>query len=168
LSEAARQMEDLISRLEDARIKRESSKQPTQFDFKTGDFTSHKGTLAAPLKGTVISGYGWKTDKITKLKSFSPGIEIKGKPKAVVQAVASGVVAYVGNLRGYGNFIIIEHEDGFYSTYAGVDSPAAVQNQIMAKGGKLGIAPSGIIKFELRQGRESLDPVEWISIDSFK
>ena len=42
------------------------------------------------------------------------------------------------------------------------------QNQIVDKGDKLGVTIDGKIKFELRQGREPLDPVEWIRIDSFK
>jgi septal ring factor EnvC (AmiA/AmiB activator) len=168
LSEAARQMEDLIVRLEQARREREAAEIPSQFDFRTGNFVSYKGALTAPIRGEITKSFGWKVDPITKLKSFSPGIDIKAKKNTPVKAVASGVVAYVGNLRGYGNFVIIEHEDGFYSTYAGLGNPVIVQNQIVGKGSKLGIAPDGAVRFELRQGREPLDPVEWIAIDSFR
>lgn len=168
LTEAARQMEELVSRLEQARLDRERSSAPIDFNFETGHFGTYKGALYAPIKGTVTSGFGWKTDKITKLKSYSPGIEIKGTQNASVMAVAAGMVAYLGNLRGYDNFVIIEHEDGYYSTYAGLDNLRVVQNQIVDKGDKLGSAPNGTIKFELRQGREPLDPVEWILFDSFK
>lgn len=168
LTEAARQMEDLVARLEQARLDREKSSSMTDFDFTTGHFATYKGSLFAPIKGAVTNGFGWKTDKITKLKSFSPGIEIKGAPKGSVISVAAGMVAYIGNLRGYDNFVIIEHEDGYYSTYAGLDNLTVIQNQIVDKGDRLGNAPTGIIKFELRQGREPLDPVEWILIDSFK
>jgi len=168
LAEAARQMEELISRLEQARLDRERASAPIDFNFETGNFITYKGGLATPLKGKVVSSFGWKTDKITKLKSYSPGIEVAGKAKAQVLAVASGMVAYIGNLRGYDNFVIVEHEDGYYSTYAGLDDLRVVQNQIIYKGDKLGITSDGKIKFELRQGREPLDPIEWIKIDSFK
>ncbi|UCD95555.1 MAG: peptidoglycan DD-metalloendopeptidase family protein [Candidatus Zixiibacteriota bacterium] len=168
LSEAARQMEDLIVRLEEARRERETARTPSQFDFKTGNFISYKGGLTAPAKGEIIKSFGWKLDPVTKLKSFSPGIEIKGKNNAPVTAVASGVVAYIGNLRGYDNFVIVEHEDGFYSTYAGLDNLVVVVNQIVAKGSMLGGALDGAVRFELREGRQPLDPVEWIRIDSFK
>jgi len=124
--------------------------------------------LPAPLKGTVTSSFGWKTDKITKLKSYSPGIEIKGRKNTSVVSIAPGMVVYIGNLRGYDNFVIVEHEDGYYSTYAGLDDVRVVQNQIIGRGDKLGVVSNGEIKFELRQGREPLDPVEWIRIDSFK
>jgi len=168
LAEAARQMEELISRLEQARLDRERSSARIDFDFETGNFVSYKGGLPAPLKGTVTSSFGWKTDKITKLKSYSPGIEIKGRKNTSVVSIAPGMVVYIGNLRGYDNFVIVEHEDGYYSTYAGLDDVRVVQNQIIGRGDKLGVVSNGEIKFELRQGREPLDPVEWIRIDSFK
>ncbi|HHI02141.1 MAG TPA: hypothetical protein ENL22_01300 [candidate division Zixibacteria bacterium] len=167
LSETARQMEDLIARLEKARMEREGSDILTLFDFSTGNFLSYKGGLPAPLKGKITSGYGWKTDKVTFLKSFSPGIEITGKKKSAVNSVATGVVAYIGNLRGYGNFLIIEHEDGYYSMYSGLESLIVEENQVVTRGEKLGNTPTGVIKFELRQGRDPIDPIEWIKIDSF-
>lgn len=167
LSETARQMEDLIARLEKARKERDGSDLLLHFDFSTGNFLSYKGGLLAPLKGKVTSGYGWKTDKTTYLKSFSPGIEITGKKKSAISSVATGVVAYVGNLRGYGKFLIVEHEDGYYSMYSGLESLIVEENQVVTRGEKLGNTPTGVIKFELRQGRDPIDPIEWIKIDSF-
>jgi septal ring factor EnvC (AmiA/AmiB activator) len=168
LSAAAQQMEDLISRLENARLARARAEGQTQFDFNTGNFASYKGGLLAPLKGKILRNFGWKTDPVTKLKSFSPGIEIRGNKHASVIVIAEGVVTYIGNLRGYGNFVIVEHEDGFYSTYAGLDNLKVVQNQLVGRGKILGQTPTGIVKFELRQGRMALDPIMWVKIDSFK
>jgi septal ring factor EnvC (AmiA/AmiB activator) len=168
LSEAARQMEDLIARLEKARMERERANLPTTFDFSTGNFVSYKGGLPAPIKGTITSGYGWKTDPVTNLKSFSPGIELSGRKKSSIEAIAPGVVAYVGTLRGYGKFLIIEHEDGYYSMYSGLENLIVEQNQIVQRGEKIGNTATGVIKFELRKGRESIDPIGWLRIDSFK
>ncbi|SYZ74214.1 exported hypothetical protein [Candidatus Zixiibacteriota bacterium] len=168
LSEEAKQMEQLISRLEDARRRREESPRTTEFKFATGNFASYKGALLAPISGRITAGYGWKTDPVTKLKSFSPGIEIDGKVGAPIRAVADGVVAYVGALRGYGVFAIIEHEDGFYSTYAGLSRALVDKDQIVKRGESLGAAENGRVKFELRQGKDPLDPVEWIKLDNIK
>ncbi len=167
LSEAARQMEDLVARLEKERLARQESDIQTKFDFSTGNFASYKGNLLSPIKGKVTSGFGWKTDKITNLKSFSPGIEITGQKKSSVNSVAGGVIAYIGELRGYGNFLIVEHEDGYYSMYSGLENLLVEENQMINTGEKLGNAPTGIIKFELRMGREPVDPIEWIKIDAF-
>jgi len=167
LSAEAQQMEDLVSRLENARRQRGRAGRD-QFEFNTGNFANYKGGLMAPVRGKIITGFGWKTDKTTKLKSYSPGIVIKAKKNASVLASAPGVVSYIGNLRGYGNFIIIEHEDGFFSTYAGLDNIKVVANQLVDKGKILGLCSGGTVKFELRQGRSALDPVEWLAIDSLK
>jgi lipoprotein NlpD len=85
-----------------------------------------------------------------------------------VAAVASGTVAYVGNLRGYGNFIIINHDDRFYTTYAGITEVTVSVGEYVLAGNKLAeVAGEGVVKFELREGRTPLDPIEWISIESF-
>ncbi len=168
LSEAARQMEDLIAKLEIARQKREKSSSRADFSYNTGNFASYKGTLDLPLPGTISKAFGWSTNEVTKLKSFSPGIEISGKSNSAVKAVANGVVAYVGDLRGYGIFIILEHEDGYFSTYAGIDKPAVGKGEIVSEGENLGVSGPGMIKFELRRGKEPLDPVEWLKIADLK
>ncbi len=168
LSEEARQMEDVIAKLETARRQRDESAKKTGFKFATGNFSSYKGGLLAPMAGRITQAYGWKIDSVTKLKSFSPGITIAGKARTPVVAVADGVVAYVGNLRGYGVFVIVEHEDGYYSTYAGLDKSLVEMSQLISRGDQLGAAASGPIKFELRHSKDALDPVEWLKLDNLR
>ncbi|MCX6826104.1 MAG: peptidoglycan DD-metalloendopeptidase family protein [candidate division Zixibacteria bacterium] len=168
LSAEARQMEELIARLEKVRREREKSSEPTEFNFSTGNFATFKGRLLAPIDGRVIKGFGWSVDQLTKLRAFSPGIEMYGKKKDRVIAAADGVVAYIGDIRGYGIFVIVEHEDGYYSTYAGLDNLVVEQGQIVKRGEKLGTNAMGNIKFELRHGKESINPIEWIKIDYSK
>jgi septal ring factor EnvC (AmiA/AmiB activator) len=167
LSETARQMEELIARLESEREKR-AEKKGEAVILDAGNFIRNKGALPGPLEGKITQGFGWSSDPVTKLKSYSPGVEIVGNKNNSIAAIADGTVAYVGNLRGYGNFIIIEHEDGYYSTYAGLVNVTVELNQSVVRGEKLGQTPDGKIKFELRKGKESLDPIEWIKIDYFK
>jgi len=168
LSESARQIEDLIAQLELARQQRGKSSSATNFKYNTGNFASYKGKLPSPVAGTITKGFGWSIDNITKLKSFSPGIEISGRQNSTIKAIASGVVAYVGILRGYGTFIILEHEDGFFSTYAGIDNPSVEKGEILSEGEKLGVSESGMVKFELRRGKEPIDPVEWLNIGNIR
>ncbi len=81
--------------------------------------------------------------------------------------MASGKVAYAGTLRGYGNFVIVNHDHQYYTTYAGLGKIMVSENQYLQSGEKIGESGSdGTIKFELRQGREPLDPVEWIDFES--
>jgi len=166
LSQAAREMEKIIASLtEEPRTS--PTRQPDQ-PMAPSVIASMKGTLKAPAKGKIVVGFGKSIDPVTNLRSYSPGITIKGKAARNVRAVASGKVAYVGELRGYGNFVIVDHGDQYFSTYAGLSQTVATKGQLVQTGSLLAKADTdGLVRFELRQGREPLDPVKWIKLDSF-
>lgn len=163
LKQAAQEMQDIIARLEEARARR------TQETNRRGPsvFATLMGQLLSPYHGKITEAFGEHVDPVNRLKSFSPGITIKGKAHTPVYAVGSGTVAYAGNLRGYGNFIIISHDDQYYSTYAGLGEVLVSENQFVSSREKLGSSgQDGVVKFELRDGREPLDPVKWIDLES--
>jgi murein DD-endopeptidase MepM/ murein hydrolase activator NlpD len=164
LKQAAEEMESIVQRLLDEAAQRErAGNQRVSF------FAELKGTLLAPYKGRIIDSWGDKVDPVTNLRSTSPGIKIKGVAGRKVSSVASGTIAYVGELRGYGNFIIINHDDRFFTTYAGLTSVIVTTDQYILAGEKLGVSDSdGVIKFEIRDNMKTVDPVEWIQIESFQ
>lgn len=161
LSETERQMGELIARLEAK--DRDNSLQSRDESQMTGLFIAQKGRFKLPVQGKVISGFGWKTDKVSNLKSFSPGIEIQGKLNYNVRVVAPGVVAYIGDLRGYGKFVIVGHDDGYYTTYGGLNRVKVVLGQRIPLREPVGVTGSGPIKFEIRNGKESVDPIAWLN-----
>ena len=164
LQQAAREMEEIVERLERSRQQSEQERPSPENSV----FATLQGKLTAPFRGKIIQRFGEIVDPITNLRSFSPGIIIKGRPGGNVSAVSSGTVAYVGNLRGYGNFIIINHDDVYYSTYAGLGQTQVKKDQYVRSGTVLATsADDGQLRFELRQGSKPLDPVEWIRLDSF-
>ena len=166
LQQAAQEIERIIARIE--RLRQESPAAVSGQPSGPSVFATLQGQLLSPFRGKIVIGFGHSQDEITKLKSFSPGITIKGKPGRKVAAVADGTVAYVGNLRGYGNFVIINHDDRYYSTYGGLGKMSVGTNEYVLAGTTLAQAgKEGLVKFELRHGREPLDPVKWIRIDSF-
>jgi septal ring factor EnvC (AmiA/AmiB activator) len=167
LQQAAKEMEKIVARLE-AKQKERAEKAPeTQYEPSV-DFASLQGELRAPFKGNITVRYGSSVDATTKLKSFSPGITIQGDPGGNVAAVAAGEVAYTGNLRGYGNFVIINHDNEHYTTYAGLGRIFVATDQVLKAGDLVGSANAeGLVKFELRRGKQSINPADWIRIDTF-
>jgi septal ring factor EnvC (AmiA/AmiB activator) len=164
LEQAAREMEMILVRLEQERRDQPGKGRADGPSF----FVGMKGRLRSPYQGSIVSSFGPAVDKVTKLKSFSPGITLKGTPGGPVYTVAAGSVAYVGDLRGYGKFVIIDHDGQYFTTYAGLELPLVIVGELVATGMKIGSATGdGLVKFELRKGREPLDPVQWISIDAF-
>ena len=166
LNQVAEEIERVIVRLEKEREDRQRVNKQKVVEYSA--FSTLKGQLLSPVKGKVVIPFGSSKDPVTLLESFSPGITIKCRDKASVYAVAGGSVAYIGNLRSYGNFIIINHDELYYTTYGGLGETLVSQGQYLTSGTKLAIAGSDkMVKFELRKRREPLDPVKWIQIDSF-
>ncbi len=165
LEQAAREMEMIIARLEQERWQRRADEAGSG---APSVFASMQGQLPAPYRGVIVVPFGNRIDEVTNLKSFSPGITIKGKAGRPVMATASGEIAYVGKLRGYGNFIIINHDGEYYTTYAGLGAMYVAAAEYVRAGAKVAVSGAdGLVKFEIRQGREPLDPVKWVRIDSF-
>ncbi len=163
LEQAARDMEKIMARLETERLRKEQEAPRVE---GPSFFATLRGRLQMPIRGKIAGGFGNKVDPVTHLKSFSPGITIQAKAGGVVSSVAAGTVAYAGYLRGYGDFVIISHDNQYYSTYAGLDRIAVSEGQYLAERTAIGVAGSdGTVKFELRRGREPLDPLVWIDLD---
>ena len=114
-----------------------------------------------PTQGNVIQGFS-NTDGGNK------GVDISGSRGQAVKAAANGRVVYAGNaLRGYGNLIIIKHNDDFLSAYAHNDK-ILVSDQQEVKAGqeiaKMGSTATNAVKlhFEIRYKGKSVDPVRYL------
>jgi len=168
LQQSAEEMGRILNRLQ-AAAKSEPVRaaQPSR-QGSLSSFAALRGSLPSPAKGEVIVPYGSAVHPVTHLKSFSPGIAIQGKPNGVVTSVGDGTVAYTGNLRGYGNFVIVDHDGVYFTTYAGLGETSVNTGQTVETGTKIGTTDQGgVVRFELRKGREALDPAEWIRLDAF-
>ena len=114
-----------------------------------------------PTQGNVIQGF-------SNSDGGNKGIDISGSRGQAVKAAASGRVVYAGNaLRGYGNLIIIKHNDDFLSAYAHNDR-ILVSDQQEVKAGqeiaKMGSTGTNAVKlhFEIRYKGKSVDPVRYL------
>ena len=114
-----------------------------------------------PTSGNIIQGFS-DTDGGNK------GIDISGSRGQAVKAAASGRVVYAGNaLRGYGNLIIIKHNDDFLSAYAHNDKILVTDQQEVKAGqeiAKMGSSGTNTVKlhFEIRYKGKSVDPARYL------
>lgn len=114
-----------------------------------------------PTEGRVISGF-------SAAEGGNKGLDIAGSKGQPVKAAAAGKVVYAGNaLQGYGNLIIIKHNDDFLSAYAHNDS-IKVDEQDNVKAGDT-IATLGStgtnsnkLHFEIRYHGKSVDPARYL------
>ncbi len=114
-----------------------------------------------PTKGTVIKNFS-AGDQGNK------GIDIAGQRGQAVVATADGTVVYSGNaLRGYGNLIIIKHNEHYLSAYAHNDQLLAKEGQTVQAGQKIAtMGSSGTnsvrLHFEIRYQGKSVNPKRYL------
>lgn len=113
-------------------------------------------------------------DKGRVIKNFSAGdqgnkgIDIAGQRGQAVVATADGTVVYSGNaLRGYGNLIIIKHNEHYLSAYAHNDQLLAKEGQTVQAGQKIAtMGSSGTnsvrLHFEIRYQGKSVNPKRYL------
>lgn len=114
-----------------------------------------------PNVGPVIAGYS-TSGKVNK------GVDIAGKAGDPVKAAASGSVVYAGSgLLGYGNLIIVNHNEHFLSAYAH-NRKILVQEGENVRAGQL-IAEMGSsgsrsvrLHFEIRKNGNPVDPMHYL------
>ncbi|EIS87623.1 murein hydrolase activator NlpD, partial [Yersinia pestis] len=123
--------------------------------------------------GGPVSGWRWPTDGKT-IDSFSAseggnkGIDIAGSRGQPILATASGRVVYAGNaLRGYGNLIIIKHNDDYLSAYAHNDTMLVREQQEVKAGQKIATmgstgTSSVRLHFEIRYKGKSVNPLRYL------
>jgi murein DD-endopeptidase MepM/ murein hydrolase activator NlpD len=137
---------------------------PAQSSTRTSDPASQGADPSAhfawPIKGRIIANYG-----VTDNGGRNDGINIAALQGAPVRAAASGTVSYCGNeLRGYGNLVLIKHDNGYITAYAHVDSflvgrdDRVAAGQVIAYAGATGDVTVPQLHFEIRQGIRPIDP----------
>jgi len=122
------------------------------------------GKFRWPARGRIVAGFGRRPDH-----THNDGINILVPQGASVLAAEGGTVAYAGSeLKGYGNLILIRHQDNWISAYAHNDSllvrrgDSVARGQEIAKAGKTGAVDQPQLHFELRQGSKPVDPVPYL------
>ena len=114
-----------------------------------------------PVRGKIISGFSHQ-------EQGNKGIDISGREGSRVNAAASGQVVYAGNaLRGYGNLIIIKHNDDYLSAYAHNRKLLVTEKQMVTAGqhiAELGStdATDARLHFEIRFRGTSVDPLKYL------
>ncbi len=113
-----------------------------------------------PLNGQVIADYG-----TTVGGERNDGINIAAPVGTPIRAAAAGQISYAGNeLRGYGNLVLIKHDDGYVTAYAHADrivvnrGDAVQKGQIIGYAGQTGDVTSPQLHFEIRKGVTPVNP----------
>jgi septal ring factor EnvC (AmiA/AmiB activator) len=141
---------------------------PEREEGTAGWFEALRGKLPWPVKGRVASHFGQQRDPRFYTTTENSGIEIEAESGSEVVAVAQGKVIYASRLRGYGNFLILAHDGEYYTLYARLSKALVTPGTEVERFQRIGIVggdgPTSIprLHFEIRKGKQSQDPLEWL------
>ena len=168
---AAQQMASIISRLERERVARIAELERRRKEMELVDsapFTELKGKLPWPIDGKVISRFGTYHNPVLKTVTENTGIDIRGSEGTEVRSIYDGIVTTVTYIRGYGNTVILDHGDSFYSVYTHVTEVEVEENSyvnardIIAHVGDSGSLEGAKLHFEIWGNKDKLNPELWL------
>lgn len=160
LAKQAGDLRDLLARLEAESAKRKKTqkkwKKPTAVAF-----AKTKGRLPYPVKGDVVKKFG----EMMEAGVASKGILIRTRPDAQVVSPYDGRVLFAGPFRGYGQLVIIDHDDGFHTLLAGVGRLDTAVGQSLLAGEPVGIMvaqDTPTLYIEVRKNGQPVDPEDFM------
>jgi len=137
----------------------------------SGNFAKMKGKLNWPTEGRIITKFGKKVNSKLNTVTENIGINIATNKNAPVYSVLDGDVSIVSYLRGYGNYVVIRHGEGYFTVYANlknitirqgdyIDSNSQIANA--SESNNSDISSKHYIHFEIWKDESKLDPELWI------
>lgn len=121
------------------------------------------GSFAWPAVGGYVSSHlGYRWGKMHK------GIDIARPSNRTIKAADNGVVVFAGWDGGYGNKIIVDHNNGYRTVYAHLSSITVNVGQTVPKGSKIGVMGStgdstGVhLHFEIYKNGSLKNPMDYL------
>jgi septal ring factor EnvC (AmiA/AmiB activator) len=168
LTEAARRLEAFISDLQ-ARQRRLARVPPPRGVVPPGvGFGSLRGRLPWPTEGRIVAAYGAQVHPRFGTRTFRNGVDIEAGEGREVAAVYGGHVIYTGWFKGYGNLVILDHDNEYYTLYAHMADIGVKEGDDVRQGQRIGtVGDTGSLEgtrlyFEVRYQGKPQDPEQWL------
>ena len=167
LKQAARDLDEKIKNLG-----MRSTLAPSEEHRTVKPFKAFKGLLKMPVKGRIVSLFGKFKNTRYDVLNFRSGIEIQTERGEPITAVYSGKILYADWFKGYGNMLIIDHGDNYYTVYAHIEEAfkstgdAVEAGEVIATVGDTGSITGPKLYFEVRHHGKPLDPMQWLETAS--
>jgi murein DD-endopeptidase MepM/ murein hydrolase activator NlpD len=130
------------------------------------------GMFMLPVEGQRTSGFGMRMHPIDHEERLHSGMDIAAPAGTPIRAAAAGQVVFSGTQAGYGNVVLIQHEEGYATFYAhntanlvSVGTPVS-QGQPIATVGSTGRSTGPHLHFEVRKDGKQLDPAPFFAASS--
>lgn len=125
--------------------------------------------LISPVEdGRYTSYFGERTDPISEGYDYHRGLDIGADEGDRIRAVYDGIVLSVGEDSRSGNYIFLEHKNGYVTFYCHCSEILADEGAVIRQGetialvGSTGYSTGPHLHFEIRKDGESIDPLPFI------
>ncbi|MBN1448811.1 MAG: peptidoglycan DD-metalloendopeptidase family protein [Bacteroidetes bacterium] len=127
-----------------------------------------RGRLPWPVsQGSVVGFFGEHTNPRWGTVTISNGIDIAVPNGSAVRSIADGTVSVRSFIAGYGNLVIINHDDNFLTVYAHLSEISVQERQKIKAGQQIGKSGEGIsgpvLHFELWYEKIKQNPLHWLA-----
>jgi septal ring factor EnvC (AmiA/AmiB activator) len=173
---AAKGLEDIVASLiESDRIRKarkaeevRKGKLPQAPTSAEGVFESKRGRLRWPVsKGAVVAHFGNQRHPTLRTVTQNTGIDIAVDAGSLVTAVAEGEVGKISWLPGYGNLLILNHDNGYRTVYTHLADILVTEGQLVKEGDVIAENGESLdgprLHFEVWKDREKQNPESWLS-----
>lgn len=163
--------EQLVQELSDAAARVDALAVAPKAFAPPQAFEKLKGKLPLPAPGNIEVGFGRIVDPQFGTVVVQKGIDLRADAGVPVLAVAAGRVVHAGELRGYGNLVIVDNGQGYFTLYAHLQSIEHQLGDELKPGDRIGaVGDTGSLKgpylyFEIRHHGTPLNPAEWLKVE---
>ena len=124
-----------------------------------GGITVDHSRFIWPVDGVIVSGFGFRNGR------RHDGVDLKAKEGTPIHAARNGTVVFAGKMRGYGNLVLVRHDDDFFTAYAHNSRNKVKKGQTVKRGETIGLAghtgraTGPHLHFEVRRGQTARNPL---------
>ena len=126
--------------------------------------------LGRPVSGRISSAFGKRTDPVNKKKAIHEGVDIKGKRGDRILATASGKVIKAMKNGGYGNYVEIDHGNGYITAYGHMQNylvkkgERVEQGQVIGQVGSTGRSTGPHLHYEIQLDKKPINPGKFMKV----
>lgn len=118
--------------------RKEEAKKTGQAAAAKAPYTGGKLQWPLPIAGTISSEFGYRIDPIKKVNKLHKGMDIAAPKGTNVLAVDEGTVILSSWVNGYGNTVVIDHNNGLVTWYAHMSARSVQEGASVKRGAKIG------------------------------
>lgn len=165
LETAGRALEETLENLADGRDRSSAAAKSEDTPFQ-----SRRGRLKPPVSGRIAEDFGRQVEARFKTETFNRGVEFSARSGTEVRSVAPGHVRFAGWFSGYGQLVIVDHGDDYFTIFGHLKEIDVEPGSALAGGERIGASgETGSLEgpklyFEIRHGDQPLDPREWLAM----